>query len=126
MKNDSLAFQDSCRNWVVECLGEDAVHNVPERTFRFLEEALELSQAAGCSKENAVKLVDYVYSRPVGQVNEESGQVACTLASLCNAIGLDLDAAAKAELERCWLKIDVIRAKALSKRTNDSLPGVSA
>lgn len=122
------SFQQRCRSWLVACLGEDAagIGAVRERSHRFLEEALELGQAAGATKEDALKLVEYVFSRPVGELSQEIGGTMTTLASLCNATGYYLDACADAELARCWSIIDKIRAKAISKRTDDSLPGVSA
>lgn len=112
--------------WVNACLGALAAANRKERCHRFLEEAVELVQAGGTTKEDAHKLVDYVYGREVGQVDQEVGGVSTTLNALCNAFGINTLDAAERELQRCWHNIDRIRAKAASKRTNDSLPGVGA
>jgi hypothetical protein len=60
-----------------------------ERTYRFLEEAIELSQALELSKEDVLKVVDYVYNRPVGQPKQEVGGVMITLLALCANEGID-------------------------------------
>ena len=118
------SFQKRNRAWVVACMGEEAANNKAERNFRFIEEAIELVQSCGCSKEDVLKIVDYVFSRPVGESFQEVGGTMTTLASLCNAQGIGLDFAAEAELARCWTLVDKIRAKALAKRTHSALPGV--
>jgi len=117
-------FQRGCRNWVIDCMGEDAAKNKVERNFRFTEEAIELVQSCGCSKEDVLKIVDYVYGRPLGEPFQEVGGTMTTLASLCNAQGIDLGVAADTELSRCWTLVGKIRAKALAKRTHAALPGV--
>lgn len=124
LHNDS--FQARCRYWVMQCMGEEAAYNKSERSFRFIEEAVELVQASGTSKEDVLKIIDYVYSRPIGEVSQEVGGVMVTLTSLCTAHGIKLDDAAETELARCWTLIDKIRAKAVAKRTNAALPGVTA
>lgn len=90
--------------------------------YRFLEEALELAQANGCSREDAHSLVDYVLSRPIGRPELEVGAVMVTLASLCNAAGIDMTNAADEELERNWGRIDAIRRKQESKPVGSPLP----
>jgi hypothetical protein len=90
--------------------------------YRFLEEALELSQASGCSSEDAHRLVDYVFSRPVGRLEPEVGGVMVTLAALCAAAGIDLKNAADRELERNWSRIDAIRRKQANKPVGSPLP----
>jgi hypothetical protein len=89
---------------------------------RFLEEALELAQASGCSREDAHRLVDYVFSRNIGQAELEAGGVMVTLAALCSACGIDMDQAANRELERNWSRIEAIRQKQTRKRVGSPLP----
>lgn len=120
------SFQKRVQQWVVACMGEAVATDRTERNFRFLEEALELTQACGCSREDTIRLVDYVHSRPEGEPSQEVGGVMVTLASLCAANGLDLDGAAEAELVRVWAKIDVIRVKHFAKPIQSPLPGPSA
>ena len=78
---------------------------------------------AGCTKHDAMMLVDYVYGRPVGVPAQEVGGVALTLASLCTALNLDQEQCGEMELERVWLKIDQIRAKEAKKKADSALPG---
>lgn len=108
-------FQERVADWVSSCFGETSGGNGKERAFRFVEEALELAQAAGVTPSDVVRLVNYVYARETGDPYQEVGGVLLTLAALCAAIGLDLDAAGEAELERVWTKIDAIRAKNATK-----------
>jgi hypothetical protein len=104
------------------CFGSTISADKVERNHRFLEEALELVQALGCSREDCLQLVAYVYGRPVGEPSQEAGGVMVTLAALCLASGLDMDEAAETELARVWTKIDVIRAKQAAKPRGSALP----
>ena len=120
-------FQGGVKEWVADCLGEHAAADHVERNYRFLEEALELVQACGCTAEDAYKLVDYVFARPVGDKAQEVGGTMTTLAALCNAHGIDVGAAAFGELARVQdpeLK-KRIRAKQESKPMRSPLPGVA-
>jgi hypothetical protein len=94
----------------------------PERGFRFIEEALELVQANGTSKEDVLKVVEYVYNRPEGSLSQEVGGTLVTLAALCEACQLDMDKCGWTELDRCWEKIELIRAKQKDKVRNPNLP----
>ena len=59
------AFQMRVLHWLKSCFGELAGIDREERTHRFLEEALELAQANGCTKQDAQMLLDYVsFSAP--------------------------------------------------------------
>jgi hypothetical protein len=97
-----------------------------ERSHRFLEEALELVQACGCTADEAHQLVDYVYGRPVGEKHQEVGGVMVTLAALCLAQALDMHEAGETELKRVWTKVEAIRAKQAAKPKVGPLPGPSA
>lgn len=108
--------------WIQHCFGAKIGADRTERTHRFLEEALELAQAGGCTADEARQLVDYVFGRSVGEMPQEVGGVMNTLAALCNAYGIDLDAAADVELARCWAKADQIRAKQAAKPKDSPLP----
>jgi hypothetical protein len=94
-----------------------------ERNHRFLEEALELVQANGCTREDAHALVDYTFGRPVGELAQEVGGVLVTLAALCNAIGCDMATAGDYELDRVQTLIEKIRAKQAAKPHGSPLPG---
>lgn len=115
-------FQLRVDDWVMACFGIEIGGDPMERSHRFLEEALELVQAVGCTKDDALRLVDYVFSRPTGWTTQEVGGAMLTLSALSTATGTDLAAAAEAELTRVWSKIDTIRAKRAAKPKNSPLP----
>jgi len=116
------SFQERVRPWMMACFGEAISADRVERNHRFLEESLELAQANGCTRSEALQLVDYVFGRPVGEVNQEIGGVMVTLAALCLAIGEDMQAAGETELARIWTKVEAIRAKQAAKPKHSPLP----
>jgi hypothetical protein len=116
------AFQTAVDAWMAEILGPEISADKTERVYRFLEEALELVQALGCSKSDVLKLIDYTYNRPEGEPAQEVGGVMMTLAALCSAHGIKLDKAAWDERHRCWEQRKRIRAKQLSKPKGSPLP----
>lgn len=120
-----LTYQERAKKWLLQCFGPEIASDRMERNHRFLEEALELVQAAGATREDALQLVDYVYGRPAGDPHQEVGGVMLTLAALCQANGIDVLQAAEAELERAWNKIEVIRAKQQAKPVFGPLPAAS-
>lgn len=93
-----------------------------ERNHRFLEEALELVQSLGCTQSEARQLVDYVFSRPVGEPKQELGGVMVTLSALASCHDMNLDTAGETELIRVWKNIDKIRAKQAAKPKHSPLP----
>jgi hypothetical protein len=115
-------FQDNVAPWMEACFGEVISSNKVERNHRFLEEALELVQACACTKGEAHLLVEYVYSRPVGEPIQEVGGVMVTLAALCLAQHMDMHEAGDLELARIWTKVEQIREKQKNKPKNSPLP----
>lgn len=115
-------FQQRVQPWLMACFGEQIAGDKAERNHRFLEEALELVQALGCTEDEARQLVAYVYGRPAGEPAQEAGGVMTTLAALCLAQGLDMHACGEAELARIWTKVEQIRAKQAAKPRNSPLP----
>lgn len=120
-----MSFQARVSTWVAKCFGSKVAYNATERNHRFLEEALELVQSCGCSRDDAIKLVDYVYGREVGDPKQECGGVMVTLAALGTAHGLVVADCGENELVRCWNKIDLIRAKQARKIKDSALPGLT-
>ena len=118
-------FQARVQPWMMECFGAEISADGAERNHRFLEESLELVQACGCTASEAHQLVDYVYSRPVGERAQEVGGVMVTLAALCLAQGLNMHAAGETELARIWTKVEAIRAKQAAKPKHSPLPGAA-
>lgn len=119
-----VTFQHRANEWAVACFGEAIASDKTERTHRFLEEALELAQACGCTKGEALQLVDYVFARDQGDVAAEVGDVMNTIAMLCTAHGIDMDAAGHKGLDRCWENIAKTRAKRAAKPAVSPLPVV--
>lgn len=115
-------FQSRVRPWLQACFGAEIAADKVERNHRFLEEALELVQATGCTQSEAHQLVDYVFGRPVGEPSQEVGGVMVTLAALCLAHELDMHADAETELARIWTKVEAIRAKQAAKPKHSPLP----
>lgn len=108
--------------WLLQCFGEPLASEPMERNHRFLEEAVELVQACGCTRSEAHQLVDYVFDRPVGEMEQEVGGVMISLAALCRAQGIDMHEAGDVELLRVWARIDKIRAKQAAKPKHSPLP----
>lgn len=120
-----MTFQLRVRSWMFACFGPLIPFDKMERNHRFLEEALELVQAAECTKEEALALVKYVYGRPKGELHQEIGGVMVTLAALADAHGADLEICADVEQRRCWDKIMTIREKQAAKPKMSPLPEVA-
>ncbi len=122
MEAELTSYQKQVEEWLEACFPPSVNTNRAERTHRFLEEALELAQANGCSRSDAISLVDYVFGRPKGDSSQEVGGVMVTLASLCSASGIHMDEAGAIELARNWERIETIRAKQQTKPHGSPLP----
>lgn len=117
-----MSYQDRVAEWIAECFPPEAGADRIERAHRLLEEAIELAQACGTSKEDAIQLVSYVFDRPIGDQEQEVGGVMVTLAALCSAINISMDNAANKELEHNWSRISSIRHKQATKPLDSPLP----
>jgi hypothetical protein len=115
-------FQERVRPWLLACFGEEIANDKQERSHRFIEEALEFVQSCGCTASEAHQLVDYVFNRPAGEMQQEAGGVMVTMAALCLAQGLNMHRAGETELERIWTKVEKIRAKQAAKPKHSPLP----
>jgi hypothetical protein len=124
MMNITGTFQERVLPWLIACFGEKIASDKEERNHRFLEEALELVQACGCTASEAHQLVDYVYGRDVGEPAQEVGGVMVTLAALCLANHLEMHENGETELARIWTKVEVIRAKQAAKPKHSPLPQI--
>jgi hypothetical protein len=120
--SNNINFQNRVDNWLHACFGEQIARDKTERNHRFLEEALELTQALGCTKSEAHQLVDYVFGRPVGEHTQECGGVMVTLAALCLANMMDMNTCGETELKRIWDKVAAIRDKQAKKPKHSPLP----
>lgn len=118
-------FQHRVHGWMMECFTMEIGRDRQERNHRFLEEALELVQANGCTASEAHQLVDYVYGRDQGEINQEVGGVMVTLAALCIANDISMHEGGETELARIMQPgvMDKIRAKQAAKPKHSPLPG---
>lgn len=118
-------IQNTTAVWMYRCFPEGVIYDKTERNFRFLEEALELVQANGATKEEALILVDYVFGREVGETVQEVGGVMVTLAALCNVLNINMESAYWQEHNRISRTeiIAKIRKKQETKPKGSSLPG---
>jgi hypothetical protein len=119
---DARPFQYRVHDWMLACFGQEIAADEEERNHRFLEEALELVQACGCTESEAHQLVAYVFGRPVGEKWQEVGGVVVTLAALCTANMITMDKAGENELSRIWTMVEQIRAKQAAKPAHSPLP----
>lgn len=118
------SFQDRVRQWMLKCFDPKAIDDVSTRNYRFLEEALELVQACGCSVHDAHRLVDYVFTRPAGDPVQETGGVMVTLAAHSCAMRINMNAAGEHELARIEDPevTEKIRQKQATKPKGSPLP----
>jgi NTP pyrophosphatase (non-canonical NTP hydrolase) len=109
---------------MMDCFSMEICRDRQERNHRFLEEALELVQACGCTASEAHQLVDYVYGRDQGDINQEVGGVMVTLAALCLANDIDMHQGGETELARILQPaiMNKIRAKQAAKPKHSPLP----
>lgn len=99
--------------------------DLEERNYRFLEEAMELSQSFGATTEKVDALRRYVFGRAVGEPYQEAGGVMNSLGALLRLAGIDMMQAAEVELSRVRQPevIAKIRAKRAVRPKDSSLPG---
>ena len=71
MTEETMTYQQRVVEWSMACFSQEICRDRVERNHRFLEEALELVQSLGCTASEAHQLVDYVFSRPVGDWTEQ-------------------------------------------------------
>jgi hypothetical protein len=86
-------------DWAADMFGPIA-RNRTERASRFVEEALELAQAAGLSEDTVARIALRVYSRPAGLLPKEIGQAQATLETFAENEGMNADELAEHEWAR--------------------------
>lgn len=118
-------FQTEVARWIRATFGDTVLHDKVERSDRFLEEALETVQAAGMDRDRVLMLVDYVFSRPVGEMHQEIGGAFITLLALAVSSGMSTERCALDELFRYYQKQDAIREKQKTKPRGSPLPSSS-
>ena len=86
--------------WVKATFGDNVRSNIKERALRLAEEVIEFAQSVEVDPEQLKRLVDYVYSRPIGQPDQEIAGSMVTLLAAANAIGVDVAQVTRSELRR--------------------------
>lgn len=83
--------------WICDAFGQDSVQ---QRALRMLEEAIEAYQAACGEREQAHALIDYVFNKPAGTLQQELGGLGVTILGLAETARLSADAAERTEVAR--------------------------
>lgn len=119
-----MTKQSRVFGWVREVFTNKEANDVPERSLRMAEEALELAQACGVDVATLHRLVDYVMGRPAGKPAQEIAGTMVTLYALAGALEVDADAAFETELVRIQQPevIDRCRRRQHEKREALSAP----
>lgn len=112
------AYQNAVFDWAKECFNEEILNDPIERGKRMVEEALELGQAVGLDKNHCLALVDYVFSRPKGDVGQEVAGVMVTTLVLSSVLGVSASYELGKEHNRIRQPeiMDKIRKKQVSKQ----------
>jgi NTP pyrophosphatase (non-canonical NTP hydrolase) len=111
--------QIEIREWLCHRIGiPSQFESLENRSQRFFEEATELVQVTGLTREQCHELVDYVYNRPVGQLHQEIGGVMVCLAALSERLDENMGVAFLDEIERVHKPeiIEKVRAAIERKR----------
>lgn len=90
-------------DWAVRCFGTQMT-DMPTRSIRIVEEAIELCQAYGVERDVVADVLVNVYARPVGKVEQEMGGVLMTAYLMCEARGWNPEDIFVTELRRVLAK----------------------
>lgn len=110
-----MTEQADLLKWAADTFGPTA-YNLDERAARLVEEATECAQAAGLDWFAVWRIMDRVYNRPAGELRQEIGGCAFTLATLAEVAGFNAQHELAREFDRVT-SIDVahFRAKHAAK-----------
>jgi hypothetical protein len=93
-------LQRRVSQWCAAAFGDDHAASIEQRAVRFAEESIELAQACGADPAMLHRLIDHVYSRPVGDRAQEFGGVGVTLLALAQACKVSADDEERREFDR--------------------------
>lgn len=106
-----MSVEERVERWVRFVLGDNcmATH---ARALRFLEEAHELAQVCGVTRDEASRTRDMVYSKPAGSAAQEIGGCGVTLAGVAASLGVSVASLTNEEMRRIeHLPPDKFRAR---------------
>lgn len=103
--------------WCASRFGVEAFTNRRERAARVLEEAIELAQAEGVPIEKSRRIMEVVYSKPVGEPSQEAAGIMTTLMGWAAATDHDIEKVTRDEIDRIHaLPLDYFARKKVEKR----------
>jgi len=102
--------------WVRVTFGEQALAR-KERAARCLEEAAELAQAEGVTVDQAERIVQRVYSRPVGDPHQEGSDLGFCLLAWGEVTGFNIEEAVQAKLD----EVEAIPTEHWRKKLKDKI-----
>lgn len=114
-------FQQKVSDWLNRCFGHSEGSDLHRRRARFIEEAIELAQAVGANRETIHAMVNRVYDRPLGEVQDEFGGVLISVSALASSLDLGLEELASSALSSVETRIEDIRKRNLLKPHADVL-----
>lgn len=94
LQNSRLAM------WLYNTFGGNILFDVEERVIRLGEEVIELGQAEGMTKEQWLDLIEQVYAKPAGEIEQEQGGVMVCIAAYEAVKGADMQIAFETEMAR--------------------------
>lgn len=111
-----MTKQSDLLAWCVSTFGAQSALAPHERAARLVEEAIEVAQAVGLGGHRVAKILQRVYDRPAGELRQEIGGCAFTLAALAEAAGLNVEHELQREYERVMsIDPEFFRAKQAAK-----------
>jgi hypothetical protein len=111
--------------WVTRAFGIETMRKPDVRAARVVEEAVELAQAVGVTRETVERIVAYVFSRPAGEPHQEIGGVGLTLLACSSSLRLSADWEEERELRRVLaLPIEHFQRRQAEKRACGITPAI--
>lgn len=108
--------QQLVTEWSSHAFGHEQATDLKQRAVRLLEETIEAYQAVGADPAMAHKLVDFVFARPAGELNQELGGIGVCVLALAAAAGFSADDEELREVTRVLAKpIDHFTARNAAK-----------
>lgn len=102
--------------WAKQTFGPTA-GNADERAARLVEEAIECGQAAGLGKDVVARILERVYSRPVGELGREIGGTGMTLEAFAEVAGYSVND----EVDREFARVLGIDREAFRMKHHDKV-----
>jgi hypothetical protein len=108
--------RDRIVDWVRSRYGDEVLLSRKERAARLFEEAAELAQAEGLTRDLVFKILQRAYNRDRGEPGQEASGVMLTLLAWSYTSGVDLVQVCEKELDRVEkVPIEVSRKKHMDK-----------